>query len=419
MKVLQPDNETDYRSAHWYLARVFLLLVVMLLVSLLGQMWRDHSYGAPGTTDFLAFWSAGQLLKQGENPHDIQRLSQIETSQGRSASVPLVMVNPTWLLVWLFPLFLLTFPTATIVWLGTNLAILLIAASLLWLIFVPNGSNRRFAVPWMASVIFVPALLVLRMGQTTGIVLLGLAGFLFFQDRKKDRLAGGVLALTTIKPHLVYLVWIVVTWWILTERRWKVLLGGFGTLALTSAVLTFIRGNWIADYHMALNDLPLYWATPTVGGILRWSFGNHASHLQFLAPVFTGLLAIGYLSQAESAITWERIIGPILLLSVTTAAYGWTYDQIVLLIPYLQLVTWLLSEEGYHMADRAIISGGLILYLGSITALNLLRVNAFYGFWIPWILAGVYAYGWWRRRSIIAGSSTETRALASTNQRGL
>lgn len=169
-------------------------------------------------------------------------------------------------------------------------------------------------------------------------------------------------------------------------------------LALSATALTALRPNWVMDYRSALDHPPLYWATPTIGGALRGLAGVQTAQVQYLAPALTGLLAAGYLLRTRPAIAWEQVLGPVLLLSVATAAFGWTHDQIILLVPYLQIVAWLRDGEAYSTADKLIITGGLALYSGILIVQNLLAVNELYKFWIVWVLAGTYGYAWWQRR---------------------
>lgn len=383
--------------AYPYAIRILFAGLAVILILQALRMWHAMHYGSPGTNDFSAFWSAGQLLRRGENPHDVERLLAVETSLGWSKPFPLVMVNPPWLLIWLFPLFLVDFRIAALVWLGTNLAIVLTASSLLWLIFNSYQATRDFPIAWIAGVTFAPALLALRMGQVSALVLAGVVGFLFFIQQEQDLLAGASLALTTVKPHTVYLVWGAVIWWTLTQRRWKVLAGCGIILAISSVAMTALRTDWILDYRAAMQNLPLYWATPTIGGALRGFAGIQTPLVQYLAPAVTGLLTAAYLLYRRPAIVWEHAMSPILLLSVATAAYGWTYDQIVLLVAYLQIVSWLVNKDQYSTADRTVVVAGLILYSGILIAQNLLRINELFFLWAPWSLGAVYLYAWSRR----------------------
>lgn len=250
-----------------YLIRLMLLGLLVLLSMRIIILWRDLAPGAPGTVDFSAYWSAGQLLKRGVNPYDFDQLLTVEVGRRFSSPLALRMWNPPWLLLWLFPLFLLGFPTAVLVWLGVNLVIILLTSSLAWITFDTAPTRPKLIVAWMAGVAFVPGLMTLRQGQVRTLVLLGVVGFLFFIEREQDFWAGAALALTTIKPHTVYLLWIVVLWWVVTQERWRALIGTLAVLAVSSLVLTGIWPEWIADYRMALESPP-----PLLGDAdHRWS----------------------------------------------------------------------------------------------------------------------------------------------------
>ncbi|RME49119.1 MAG: DUF2029 domain-containing protein [Chloroflexi bacterium] len=380
--------------AYPYILCLLILGIMILLTTQLGSMRHAMARGSPGTVDFSAYWSAGQLLRRGENPHDFSLLQTIEVGRVFSTPLALGMWNPPWVLIWLFPLFLLDFTTATLVWLGVNLAIVLVSSSLLWAVFKPGPARQKLTTAWLAGVAFVPALMTMRQGQISGLNLLGVAGFMFFLRKKRDLLAGASLALATTKPHTVYLLWLAVIWWVVTQRRWKVLAGCLGVLAFSGLALATMRPTWLTDYRVALANPPVYWATPTIGGAIRGLLGVQAPQVQYLAPGLAGLLLLLYLLRARPALDWQQAVSPLLLLSVATAAYAWTYDQIVLLVPYLQLIVWLSDEEDYSTLYAATIAGGIVTYLGILLIQNLLRVNGVYQFWTSWVLAGTYAYAW-------------------------
>lgn len=396
------------------LVRGFLGVVVILLAFQVVRLWHTMDRGAPGTVDFSAYWSAGQLLRRGENPHDFEKLLSIEVGRAYSDPLALGMWNPPWLLVWLFPLFLVDFRTATLIWLGANLAIVLLASTLLWAIFAPHH-RQKVALAWITGVVFAPALMTLRQGQVSGLTLLGMVGFLFFITRRQDFVAGAFLALATAKPHTVYLAGILLMWWIIVERRWRVLGGCLSIIALSGLLLATLRPTWIIDYRVALENPPTYWATPTIGGALRGLAGIQNPHVQLLAPAVTGLLTVAYLLRRRPAIVWERTMSPVLLLSVATAAYAWPYDQIVLLIPCVQLITWLYDDASWPRSQKAIVAGGLILHSGVLIGQNLLKVNGVYQFWTPWILGSTYAYAWWHRHQVTTPGGA-ILAVASTDK---
>src|SRR5262249_34484809 len=127
----------------------------------------------------------------------------------------------------------------------------------------------RTSTAWVAAAAFVPVILTLYYGQMSSIVFIGVVGFWFFACQGKDYPAGMCLALTTIKPHVVYLLWIAVFWWVITQGRWKGLLGIFAPLLLSVSILALFWPRGLLGYQAVLANPPLHWPTPTLGCILR------------------------------------------------------------------------------------------------------------------------------------------------------
>ncbi len=373
--------------------RLLLAGVAIVLMFQVITMWRKMEFGSPGTDDFIEYWSAGQLLLQGKNPYDLYELYRIEVSLGAPYKFPNIMWNPPWLLLWILPLLLLPFKAAALVWLFLNLALLLACGTVIWRVLAPARACRRIAVGWVATLAFIPGLLAIRMGQMATLSLVGVVGFLYGVEKDKPLLAGMFLTLTTVKPHLVYLLWVAVAWWVITERQWKAVVGAGVTLIVSLGALTVISPTWVAGYQRALQSPPLYWASATVGTILRLLIFRNWPGAQFLPTVVGGLLFVGYLLIKRPRLNWRTALSPLLLASVATAAYGWTFDQTVLLVPYLQIVAGVLGDELPAKVQRkrrvvaALLFTGVIMLIG-----NRLKVPDFLYFWTPWALGAVYAY---------------------------
>jgi hypothetical protein len=303
------------------------------------------------------------------------------------------MWNPPWLLLWILPLLLVPFKVAVFAWLLLNLLLLLVCGSVVWRLLASARIQHRMPVAWVATMAFVPGLLAIRVGQVSMLLLVGVVGFLSCALENKPFLAGMFLALTTIKPHVLYLLWIAVAWWVITERQWKVALGIGATMAVSLSALTVISPTWLAEYQRALQSPPLHWASATMGTILRLLIFKDWPDAQFLPSVVGGLLFVGYLLIKRPRLNWRTALSPLLLASVATAAYGWTFDQIVLLVPYLQIVTGMLGDE---LQTRVRWKRPVVASLLAIAAImvigNRLSINEFFYFWVPWALAAAYAY---------------------------
>jgi hypothetical protein len=80
------------------------------------------------------------------------------------------------------------------------------------------------------------------------------------------------------------------------------------------------------------------------------------------------------------SIDWRVVGPPILLLSVPTAAYGWSFDQIALLPAWLSLVSGAL-DPGRSPKARAGILATLILIAAIAAAQSIRRSDEVTFFW--------------------------------------
>jgi hypothetical protein len=159
------------------------------------------------------------------------------------------------------------------------------------------------------------------------------------------------------------------------------------------AVLTALSPAWLSQYRHAIAEPPLYWASPTLGTLLRLFVFRDWPAAQFLPPLLVGLLFAGYLVTKRPRFDWPTAMPPLLLVSVPTAAYGWTFDQIVLLVPYLHIVAGLLGDEAWVKRRQKRLVIAALLMMGAVMVIeNQLRINEFFFIWVPWGLAVVYVY---------------------------
>src|SRR5262249_6316300 len=101
------------------------------------------------------------------------------------------------------PFAILPWESAKFLWVGLQLAAVLLSADLLWRI---NGGDERLRwISWLIALSFAPTLFLLLMGQISGLLLLGLTGFLYFLKRDRPVGAGCCAALCAVKPHLLAL----------------------------------------------------------------------------------------------------------------------------------------------------------------------------------------------------------------------
>src|SRR5512146_693532 len=77
------------------LKRILAVSLVVGSIVLLGVGLRSES-GAPYNRDFIAYWTAGQLLVHHQNPYSDSGVLALERESGYRLAVPLIMRNPPW-----------------------------------------------------------------------------------------------------------------------------------------------------------------------------------------------------------------------------------------------------------------------------------------------------------------------------------
>src|SRR5205814_8381726 len=133
-------------------------------------------------------------------------------ASGSEQSVPIMLLSPPWTLPLIAPIGLITsYPFAWIIWIVVLIAALAISSRLMMDVYfgelrISEISDTVF-YRCLFAFTFYPVLLSLRYAQTAPLMLLGIAGFLYFDERGRTVLAGAFLSLTLIKPQLLYLLW--------------------------------------------------------------------------------------------------------------------------------------------------------------------------------------------------------------------
>ena len=153
------------------------LLVVGIVVTLLcGALILDKLFrgGLPAPFDFTAFWVAGHLAVEGENPYDPVRVRQLQRDLGMDDTA-IVVWNPPWALTLVMPFGAMGFRAAYGAWVLVHLGLMIAAAELLWRGF--GGRSGRRWVAYLLALTFVPTAFLIGGGQITAVVLFGLGGF--------------------------------------------------------------------------------------------------------------------------------------------------------------------------------------------------------------------------------------------------
>jgi hypothetical protein len=353
----------------------------------------------PRSTDFLCYWTAGHLLAHGQSPYDPAAQSRIQRNLGWDKSTRgggryefLPYYYPPWFGLLCVPLGTIDYQVAERVWFFFNIQCLLISSLLLRDVI----DNVPRAVPPVALCAFFPTLLAIFAGQTSLLILLLVAASWSLLAHRRDRAAGAILALLTIKPQLSVLILAGVMVRAARRRRWGVAGGfafGFGLLCLAS---TAVLPSWPDQMLRAFRVTPLpteYW--PWVGSSWTLALRTLGLHGGVLWLVYAA--AAVPLTAISLRAAWDpgRPLHDVLALSsVATfflAPYAQLYDYPLLVIPLLVI----LGDRLPGRKGAALLAAVLLIPYAQIMIMfhfksthpgsNLLEKYLF--IWIPILLA--------------------------------
>ena len=344
----------------WIRRLILLLLIGIILVRFpdTGGLKRMLEEGA---FDFLAFYTAGTILKEGarEQLYDVEKQAEIQRRlTGRPT--PLLYYHPPFDALMFLPLAYLSYPTAYAVWVIANLLVLLAVVGLL-LPYLQSLPLFLVALFWL-SVVF-PVFLSLFQGQMSILLLLIYVATFLALKRKAEFRAGSLLALGLFKFQLVLPLLVV-----FVVRRWWRGLAGFFSIAL---VLVFLSVA-VVGVGGVLNYALLLWHLPQEVGteIASDPFGVRAARMPNVRGFITEALR-------GSTLLGDYATAAVLLVSVALLAWSLRYwflerdrGEVFDLQFSLQCVVTLLVSYHTHLNDLALLTLPILLLLVQLRSLN-------------------------------------------------
>ena len=367
-----------YKPLVWILAGFCLIL--FFLVGM--QVVEDRSLTLG--PDFIPYWSAGKLNLLGGNPYDPSQLHPLQDKTGIVIQEVMIMWNPPWFMPIAMLFGLMDFGISRLVWFFINCILIFISINKIWDLY--GGEPQLRWLSWLIGFTFVPILSSLKIGQTSALLLIGIVGFLHFNEQKKFWVAGFFLSLLMVKPHILYLILLAVLLWSIHKRELGVILGTTIVLTAASAIAIIFNPNVFQEYLFVMNNLPpIDWATPTLGSLLRIIFGQDNRWLQ-LIPLLLGMVwfTLNWLRKKDFW-KWKEQAPLLILVSTLTAPYSWTWDLLVSIVPILQVAILLIPiwREKYSVYI-------LISYLMIDIIVFFRSSNQFWVFWLAPALLVLY-----------------------------
>ncbi|MGD1106644.1 MAG: glycosyltransferase family 87 protein [Terracidiphilus sp.] len=284
--------------------------------------------------DFIVYWATGHQLVQHGNPYDPDALNRIERNAGFSGPGSYFMRNTPWALPLAFPLGYFSPTASALPWSLVMLGLLIASVRILWNSIGLASSH----LDWLGYC-FPPALYCVNLGQTSILLLFGLAVFLRLH-KSRPFAAGAALWLCTVKPHLFLPYALVLLVWIVVSRSYRILAGGAAAFAVGALITALVDpAAWSQYAYYMRTSVITREFTPCLGDLLRDRINPSAEWIAFIPAVLGCIWALIYFWPRRHAWDWLEHGSPLLLVSLLVAPFGWIFDQSVALPAILYAVS--------------------------------------------------------------------------------
>jgi hypothetical protein len=308
-------------------------------------------------SDFFQFWAAPRLLLEGADPYEPVPWADIyrrEAAPPIAAPVPPYrFIYPPWTAVLLLPLGALPFDLAAAIWLVGQLAA--VALALRKLLALVRGARREAVLLFGLAAAFQPLWLLVAGGNVTGLTF----GFLVAATASvlagAATRAGLAASLLAVKPH----PFAVAAPALLAvarppDRVGLIAVTGATGIALVAITLPFgpgLIGEWVSS--------TLELQATAGSNAAAWTLGRVLPGGPLVGPlcVAGALLALTLWWRMRDRPAIARVAAAVAV-SVFVAPHGWSYDQLLLLVPLAVIV-----------ADTSALRGGRRSIALALTAL--------------------------------------------------
>ncbi len=359
------------------------MVLVIIIIVVLTMVNLQFSNQNPGGNDFLARWNgAHEWLINGNNPYTNQ-VSEVAQKMiyGRLAD-PLKgedvahFVYPIYSMLFFAPFALMDYTLARAVWM-TVLELAMVALTFIslrlsgWKIKpVSLAGILIFSILWYCSV------RTIILGQFSGINALLILISLLCIKTEHDQVAGILLALSTSKPQMSYLLIIFVIFWAIRSSRHRIWISFFTAMIIMTVVGWLLLPGWPIGWLQQLMNYPGY--TDRIGSIVSIIAGVTPG---IKDQVSTGLMIVFYVYMVFE---WSRTRGNdiptflwtayVTLVITNFVAYRTATPHYVALLAPIFLVSKVIGER-WGIFGKWVTGATYIIFFAGLWALFILTIK--------------------------------------------
>jgi len=377
-------------------------------------LWTAIEHTAPSflynvrSKDVLQYRSAAILFLKGHDPYNKTLIFDVEqkTWHGEPISNPIIFHTPPMLLSLVFPMGLLSLKLSVSLWLSIMFALSLESCVLCYYLFESIRKESRTVKLALAFFFlsFFPFYTSFYFGQISPLLLFGLVVSLICFNRKNQKLSenfwGGIcLSVTFLKPHLLYLIYIYIYIISIREKKWKTLAGMVSGITIFLVFPVGYNPKIISYFLDSAVSLPVYWKTPTLGSFLQGISQNHMVILRFTPMIITPIIMSLFVFFSKRSLSTTKVMYYLLPLSLVTAPYGWTYDQ-MLIAPAIPFIFSRFQKTSHRWNSPQFLVGIVLILANNIGMLMIFGKSGQHEYvWYPIVILCVMAGFTWQYRN--------------------
>ena len=300
------------------------------------------------TADFFCFWNGARFLLTGRDPYDAVAwqaatggLFPDPRGGAYVSACPGRFGYPLWTAIVLVPFGALPLELAATLWIALAIVATVVGCALIWR--AVRGATSGLPL-FLAIVLFSqPFWVLLAGGQMSG-VMLALAGLVAWAVAyQRDAVTGVSAAGLALKPQVAAFVLPLVLARSLVQRRWRVAAAAIVLGAVAVAVSLAVDPRWPSGWLGEVGRRSLSIAQfATVWGFSADVFGTPLPGGVLLAIVVGAVLAIA----RRDAFGDLPFLGVAIPVSLAATPYIWSYDFLVLAVPWALVLAELQRASG-------------------------------------------------------------------------
>jgi hypothetical protein len=384
------------------IAWIFGVMIMVALVMILFLGNYRFCQQSPGGNDFLVHWKGTQVfIQNGISPYSDEAARSIQQiAYGRSAQPgehELRVAYPFYSIFLFLPFSLINdFTLARAIWM-TLLELALFSMTFLSIRLTGWKTNiPALVLICIFSLVWYHAVRPIINGNAVILVALGITACLLALKSNLDELAGALLALTTIKPQVVFVIVIFFIFWGIAKRKGRFLSWFGGTMLILVALGLFLLPDWLIQNLREIIRYPAYNPPGTPGAAFAlWlpAIGNRLGVL--LSVLIVVILLIEWWQVSRKAVEFHHLLWTVCLTMTLAQWIGIQTDpgNFIILFPVIVLIFSIVEERWRKGGTWIIILIILILlfgiwgiFLATVQFLNQPQQSPFMFFPLPGIL---------------------------------